>query len=724
MVENEIYTGAGLSATMIPEIDLELSELVNTPTNNVNLLATTNSQKTLTWTVGTNTRLVPSIYKGCIATLSRYNSSGVAQNETLHLVIKDNTENTIVFNQALSSTASDLFTCKILAYGAPCPAPSETTITGSGLTSISVTNDGAGIPFAASQALSFSGGGGSGAAATYQLTKDKHEITCTAETGTNYDGKWIKIESAAATIVKYVFWFDIDDGGATVPGHGVSGSTNVEINTISSSDAAGTVATEIATVINAQVGLTATADGSKITVECDNGGAVGAVTQAGTPPLTVVQLVEGGEISGTTITAAGSGYSSITIANVTTGTTNATFSGTVGTTTAPNLLADNWLGLVNTITPPSVDAEMKQLNMALGGTRNFNYQYKGAETVGNASFDVSMNNGSWLYYALGKMTYNAPTVDTDVDLADNTADKSNFTFAHNGSHTGGKNIYRVINGQEYPPLPASETPGDYHKVEDYISYDFQENDTGDLPSFALEVTAEKGNIAYGTQDSTDDFRRHFTKIYTGLQVNTFTLSFEEGMEVKATVDAVCRKAHDAGDNYIPKRNVTTPSSLYNHTVSGLSTALTTEDTKPFMFSDGSIKAFGQTLGRVKSGTLTITNNLTPQRYIGNYDRTITSAHTAGQRQYELSLNLMITDKVLWTELRGQNEYSATNELIELSFEKDGVSNDSFTIKLDDYMLTTMDIPFPDDKGPLEVAITAQARTLNDCTYTGKWVIQG
>ena len=40
------------------------------------------------------------------------------------------------------------------------------------------------------------------------------------------------------------------------------------------------------------------------------------------------------------------------------------------------------------------------------------------------------------------------------------------------------------------------------------------------------------------------------------------------------------------------------------------------------------------------------------------------------------------------------------------------------------MLTTMDIPFPEDKGPLEVAITAQARNLNTCTYTGKWVIQG
>jgi len=726
MVENEIYTGAGLSATMIPEIDLELSELVGTVVNSVNTLITTyaDDNTSLTWTADTNTRLVPSIYKGCVAQLTEaHATTGALESTIINLVIKDNAENKITFNQAL--TTGKAWKVVILGYGAPCPAPSETTITGSGATIVSFVN-GNKIKKSASHTASIaaSNGVGSGGTSTYTLTTAETTITCVDDAGTNYDTKnFTLFTNTDGTERKYTFRFIVGGQANTTT---VTGTTAyIDMNDIDDSELAGTVAQKVAVWISSVTGLTATSDGADVTVTNDDGGYVSTPLKNTGSPVTITRINQGGEIATATIVNAGSGYTATPTARTITaesGGTNGSIVYGYGTETSTNLLADNWLGLVNTVTPPSVDAEMKQLNMALGGTRNFNYQYKGAETVGNASFDVSMNNGSWLYYALGTMTYSANALASGTHL--DTTLVNDMTYAHKDSHVAGKNIYRVINGQEYPPIPSGENKAHYHKVQSHVVYNFKENDTGGLPSFALEVTAEKGNIVYGTQDDTSDYRRHFTKIYTGLQVNTFTLSFEEGMEVKATVDAVCRKAHDAEENYIPKRNVTTPSDLYNHKVTGLTTALTAEDTKPFMFSDGSIKAFGQTLGRVKSGTLTITNNLTPQRYIGNYDRTITSAHTAGQRQYELSLNLMITDKVLWTELRGQNEYSATNESIELSFEKDGVTNDSFTIKLDDYMLTTMDIPFPEDKGPLEVAITAQARNLNTCTYTGKWIIQG
>ena len=67
------------------------------------------------------------------------------------------------------------------------------------------------------------------------------------------------------------------------------------------------------------------------------------------------------------------------------------------------------MGLVNTFTPPNVEVEMKQLNLAVAGGRNFDYQYKGAETVSGGSLDLSLNNGSWLYYTLGKITNLAVT---------------------------------------------------------------------------------------------------------------------------------------------------------------------------------------------------------------------------------------------------------------------------------------------------------------------------
>ena len=504
MVLNEVYTGAGLSATMIPETEIALHQGANmgTVVNNNNLLATANSEKSLTWALGdepSSTRLLVDIYKGCYAKLDKYNASGVNQDSSQTLVITGNIANEIHFGQALSGTSGDLYQCTILAYGAPLYAPSTVNL-------------------------------------------------------------------------------------------------------------------------------------------------------------------------------------------------------------ATNLLADNWLGLVNTITPPTVEAEPKQINLALGGTRNFGFQFKGAETLGEASIDVSLNHGAWLYYALGKMTFTATTGGDTLASGSQNGD----TYFHDANNT----FHRKEGGACLPPH-TDTTATNYKKWDGAkIDYTFTEANSGDLPSFALEITNEKGNTTYAVDTTNTD---HFSRIYTGCQINTLTLNFEEGQDVKATVGAVSRKAHDAPLAYIPKRNETSPSELYNY--GGADT-----DNNPYMFSDGTIKLFGQTMARIKSGSVSITNSLTPQRFIGNYDRKITSAHIAGQRLYELNLNLLITDRSIWDELRNQNE--TTDSMIEIEFAKS--DDDKINLKFENYLTTSVDIPFPDDKGPLEVNIIVQPRTLaaNGCTYTGKWVIQG
>ena len=248
-----------------------------------------------------------------------------------------------------------------------------------------------------------------------------------------------------------------------------------------------------------------------------------------------------------------------------------------------------------------------------------------------------------------------------------------------------------------------------------IDYTFTESESGNLPSFALEMTNEKGNVTDANyfQDANDE--NMFSRIFTGCQVNTFTMNFEEGQEVKATIDAVTRRGYDSLPNYIPKRKVRTPSSLFNYNAEA--------DNLPFMFSDGHIEAFGQTLGKVKSGSLTITNNITPQRFIGNYDRSIISAHTTGQRLYDIQLNLQITDRTVFDELRNQGEISASN--IVITFDKNDTANtDKITFTLKDYIVQSVDIPFPDDKGMLDVALTLSARALHECKYHGKWIILG
>ena len=79
--------------------------------------------------------------------------------------------------------------------------------------------------------------------------------------------------------------------------------------------------------------------------------------------------------------------------------------------------------------------------------------------------------------------------------------------------------------------------------------------------------------------------------------------------------------------------------------------------------------------------------------------------------------MLITDTKLWDELRNDNESSGA---LRLKFTKD--SGEEIDIQLADYLINGVTVPFPEDKGPVEVEASITARTLTTATYTGKWAI--
>tara|TARA_B100000131_G_scaffold308357_1_gene337614 strand:- start:1364 stop:2941 length:1578 start_codon:yes stop_codon:yes gene_type:complete len=399
----------------------------------------------------------------------------------------------------------------------------------------------------------------------------------------------------------------------------------------------------------------------------------------------------------------------------------------------PKLLADNWLGLVNTITPPSVDIELGQVSLALSG-RNFGYQFKKNETVSGGSMDISLGNGMWLYYALGSIKNVTHTAGATL-----ASDGSGFVTTGDDQTT----FVRAISGKLYPPMEDSSITdvkayGDMKVVHatNAITYGFKESNADHLPSFALDVTMEKGDIAdahyyVGSEGTSTDatarpFKDIYSRIYTGCQLNTLTLNFEEGQEVKASLDLVSRRAFDSPLGYHPKNNVRTHTSFQNY-------SSTDSDNQPYLFSGGQINVFGQTVARVKTGSLTINNNITPQRFVGSYSRDITTTHIPGQRTYEVSLTMLVTDTDVWDNLRAQGEHtsSGTDETLRLKFTKEGNANDVLQIELTDYIVQSVDVPFPEDKGPIEMNVTLSARTLVEGNagqatgtyYKGRWVIQ-
>ena len=405
----------------------------------------------------------------------------------------------------------------------------------------------------------------------------------------------------------------------------------------------------------------------------------------------------------------------------------------LGSADRPVLLGDNWLGLVNTITPPTVDVELGEVPLALTG-RNMGFRFKKGETVTGGSIDLSMSNGMWLYYALGKINSVGHSKGASA-----TGSTNDFVTLGDNSTT----FVRAESGKLYPPVfsPANETdyttmkaPGDAFVLgTGAITYGFSEHNGDTLPSFALEVTMEKDGLANAnyyvgsegtdTDDTTRPFKDIYSRIFTGCQVNTLTMNFEEGQELKANLDLVSRRAFDSPNGYVPKKNQRITTNLKNF-------SSTEADNQPYLFSEGLIQVFGQDIARVKSGSLTINNNIAPQRFIGTYDRGITSAHIPGARTYEVSLNLLVTDTDVWDNLRAANEHGSA-ETLTLKFTKS--ADDIIQIQLRDYIVQSLDVPFPEDKGPIEYAVTLTARTLVEGSgvtstpagtfYKGKWVIQ-
>lgn len=458
-----------------------------------------------------------------------------------------------------------------------------------------------------------------------------------------------------------------------------------------------------------------------------------------------------------------------------------------GSTNQPTLLADNWLGIVNTVTFPNPEVEVLQKNLALGGSRNFTFQFKGMENAAGGNFEISANHGTWLYYALGKCS-NINATFSAASHTDNFVTGTEGFFLDHGStgdvtaqtsvggtgfHEQGPFFYRGVGTTLCPPvLPsdadddgsaggtdvndlekltfASETSG---TIAQPITYTFGEANGSELPSFTLEHVIEKGSptqslLSDGTDQTystsandslTQSLRvsdEVFSRIATGNMVNTLTLMANEGEELKMSMDLMTKQivrpqSNDTtsatGSAYFARRGVTDERDLINFG-SGAGGANVSVDTflKPFFFHDGSLSIFGQQFLKISNFTLTINNNLQEKRFVGNYKRGSKSILPA-QRMYEITLSGLVTDSLLFEQLLNESE-----NISDGSGSLDQYINLNFTkengeqivLEFKDYFVSAANFPIPEDNSPFIVDAVIMPRTLKTCTVKTHWVLQG
>ena len=736
--------------SMIPEQEIFLG-----PFNDLKAASGGNREIGLNSTFTTNFALVPNLYVGCV--LEIYTNVSVPV-FTDKCAVVSNTANTITVANTLASTiatggdgvvsdASGHFGV-LRQFGSPVPAPRAT---GGSTTIGSVTILDGGTQVLASQSIvvnsvinGVSNFNSTGAELQLTISSQSGDITMAANAsdGANYQTGFITIHLASATgdsTLGVVF-----DTSAGTTKAGSAFDDFVEVNVPNSATAV-QIASAIQTAL-AGKDITVSRAGAKLSISNNTGGFVnsgtymtmadsgGAVTDFGT----LSNDVDGGVVTAVTITNAGSSVSSTSPAGgsktlgITATGDNISLSLTPNTTGNARLLSDTWIGLVDSVTVPTTSVEMKQLNLASAGTRNYIYQYKGAESTDGGSISVFANNFSWLYYALGKKTFSVaseaamPTTATDPS-SEFATDSGTTNFMYDT--TNDNRWYRVIGGKVCPPVRKGiDEIGNTFKTPsatktDLITYTYSEENGENLPSFALEYTLKKGSTL---ESSTNDSAKEsvYTKLYPGCQVNSLTITADEGQEIKMDVSLMTKTTVIPGSTYDSFNAKTDVQDFINYGSRNGGVANQTDSLMtPYFFSDGTIEMFGNEYIRIQNCTLTISNGLQDKRYIGRTSKTIKS-HVTGQRTYELSFTGYVTDAAIFDELRNNTATALQSSAsdIKLNFYK--ANGESVSLNFHNYMVKSADFPLTNDNSPISVSWTIEPLKLGTVTESTYWITQG
>ena len=725
--------------SMIPEQEIFLDTFAS-------IAAASGGNRTITLnsTFVGNFSLVPNLYVGCV--LEIYADSGDAFTDKT--VVVSNTGNTITVSDtldtAITSSASSYYGV-LRQFGSPVPAPTVGGLTGT-ITNVTITDGGSAVQadkyiISGSEIPSGTFGSGSSGEITLTLSAATATFTFVDEASDKYKDNSSGSEAGYVTL--YVadntdtsdgqdsvnIVFDVDEG-YTAPSAGDLANITIDI---SAGDNANSIAEAFRVAVNT-LNMTATRDGAVVTVTNTTGGEVDTWTETTNGGVAISGFTDGGTVTAASITNAGSGYTAatgnITHTNIGSG-SSVTLSVTTSSTGNPRLLSDTWIGLADSITVPTTSVEMKQLNLASAGTRNYIYQFKGAESTDGGSINLFANNFSFLYYALGKKVIGTVGNETSATLTNEhiTSGLSGTNFIFDDTGNTGDRFYRVEGNTICPPIRKGidDTAG-VKKVgtgaSDFITYTYTEENGEELPSFALEYTLKKGS-QLSTVATDANSEAVYSKIYPGCQVNTLTITADEGQEIKLDVSLMTKTTVVADTNYETFNGETDVQNFVNYGSrvggqAGQDDGLMT----PYFFSDGTIEMFGNEYIRIQNCTLTINNGLQDKRYIGRTNKTIKTMVT-GQRTYELSFTGYVTDDAIFEALRNDTVYglqSSDNQDIKLNFYK--ANGEQVQLHFRNYVVKTADFPLTNDNSPISVSWTIEPLTLAKAEETTYWVIQG
>ena len=279
-----------------------------------------------------------------------------------------------------------------------------------------------------------------------------------------------------------------------------------------------------------------------------------------------------------------------------------------------------------------------------------------------------------------------------------------------------------------------------------------------IPSFCIEhsirnrdvgsYSAETGNGVNEPGSSTDS--KQLTRIFRGCKVVEWELSSTVDAELKyrcifdalsCYTDTGRLESSNKGDRYNAHRMF---QNIATDEASRMASGIGTGTEKPFMFYNGSVEAFGASLGYVSAFELrgktgvevfhTIQSNPVAESTDASTGLSLkqvpyggtrnASVIREGREEFEMEIDVVLTDATLFHQLRTHTEKSgtvgSTGNLIHLYFTKPATATadissntalQSLRVLIDDYVIVSAPIPVPDDKGLLHSKIRLEPRNM-------------
>jgi len=272
-----------------------------------------------------------------------------------------------------------------------------------------------------------------------------------------------------------------------------------------------------------------------------------------------------------------------------------------------------------------------------------------------------------------------------------------------------------------------------------------------VPSFCIEHSIRNRDVGSynGASESSNapgsaTDSKQLTRVFRGCKVVEWELTATTDAEVKyrcifnalsCYTDTGRLDAANPGDRYTAHRLFqNTASDAKGRKEAGI--ALGSE--KPFMFYNGTITAFDQDIGYISAFELRGKTGVETFHTIGGtpVPETVDSAKRStkqvpyggtrnasvireGREEFELEMDIIIRDPLLWHELRTHREVSGTvdsdTSIIEMVFTKPSTASSNsaqlMRILVDDYVMTQAPIPVPDDKGLLHSKVMIHPKNI-------------